>query len=133
MRWRLCCLVAASTALALAACGSVTAPKVDAGMDDTEDASTDADPGDAGQAACGGGNQCVSIPEGWAGHAQNNCSGTSATLTVTEAGSACITKQSQTSFQTTSITPNSAAACAKQGGILSGAAGPTQPTTICCR
>lgn len=66
-------------------------------------------------------------------NAQNNCSGTSATLTVTESGSGCITKASQTSFQTTAITKNPSAACVKQGGTATGSAAPIQPTTICCR
>jgi len=66
-------------------------------------------------------------------NSMNNCSGSTATLSVTTAGSSCITKTSQTSFQTTAITPNPAASCSKAGGTETGTAGPINPTTICCR
>ncbi len=63
----------------------------------------------------------------------NTCSGSSAALSVTTAGSSCITKASQNTFRTTSITKNPKAYCAKSGGALSGSAKATQPTTICCQ
>lgn len=66
-------------------------------------------------------------------NSMNNCSGSTATLTVTTAGSNCITKASQTSFQTTAITKNPNATCAQGGATATGSAGPINPTTICCR
>jgi hypothetical protein len=66
-------------------------------------------------------------------NALNDCSGSTSNLNVTETGSSCITKASQTSFRTTSITKNPSAICAKSGGTLSGTAAEAEATTICCQ
>ena len=62
----------------------------------------------------------------------NNCSGSAQNMGVSESGSSCIQKSSQTSVRLTALNPNPNATCARNGGALSGAAAPTMPTTVCC-